>query len=172
MKKIYTNKDYLDIENIVNILCKHVYENKPICISRLSDAELGVLYQDKQGDNGHKWWRAFCEISGVKLPNLKAKEDLIKALSQIDIMGIFVENNTLEEPYKELHNSMYRDTQLFFDMYNIYPKHVFYCFDHFRIPTFKSFVELIINEPPLLIGNTVKPFADLIKSKYNIDVDN
>lgn len=169
-RKIYTSKDYISINGVVNILINHVNNNIPISISRLSDAELGVLYQDKSGDNGHNWWRAFCEISGVKLPNEKAKTDLIEALSKIDIMGIFVENNTIEEPYRELHNSMYRDTQLFFDEYNIYPAGVFYCFDHFRIPALKSFVDLLIKEPPLLIGNTVKPFADLLKSRYDIDV--
>lgn len=120
-KKTYSKTDLLSFVEIVNILRLQVMNNKPISISRLSDAELGVLYQDQSGEHGHMWWRRYCEISGVNLPNQKAKEDLISALKNIDILGMFVEKPELEEPYCSLVKDMYADTQRFFDEYQFFP---------------------------------------------------
>jgi hypothetical protein len=169
MRKYFKN-DLLSPMQIIDILDEHVRNNNSICISRLSDAELGVIYQGYTEPHEYNWWNRYCEVSGVSLPNLEAKNRLIDALKQVDIMGIFVANPDKVEPYFSLHNAMYRDTQRFFDEYNIYPSQVFYCFDHFKFPAISKFVQLIKDYPPLLIGNTVDGFAQLLKDKLNIDV--
>jgi hypothetical protein len=169
MKK-YTTEDFLSPEKILNILVNAVRKNKPLSISRLSDAELGVIYQGNTESHEHLWWSAFCEISGVKLPCLEAKNQLIEALKQIDIMGIFVDENDYSDIYTETRSHLGRDTQRFFDEYQVYPERVFYCFDHYRIPAVKKFGELIKYSPPLLIGNTVQDFANLVKEKLGVEV--
>lgn len=106
-------KNFISTERVYNMMTKALRNKKGFSLIRISDGETRVL--------GHNifvhmheipWW---LEYSGVKLPNEKARQDLINAMKKADVVAL----HEIEDHYV-----FYRLTRDVLNYFNIKPKNI------------------------------------------------
>ena len=154
-----TANQYTALPQTVERISAAIMNKIPFSLVRLGDGENIVLAQEKIFSQA--WihtnvrWSHSADYCGVALPNPRVRDLMIEALHQADIIGVFAENML---------------TQRIFEIYNICPKSICYAFDNLYLPMSKSFVNLIREYPPLLVGRSARQFSAFLYQKLGIKV--
>jgi hypothetical protein len=152
-------QDYIGISRIVARIDQAISAQEPYSLVRIGDGENIVLAQE--GILSQEWistnvgWSHSNHYCGITLPNLGIRDRMVEAIKEADTVGVFAGDKLTEQ---------------IFNFYEIQPKSICYAFDNVYMPMFKPFVELIIKNPPLLVGNPARRFADLLYEKLGVKV--
>ena len=154
-EKIFSKADLIPTNKIINIIVNSVKTKTPLSLIRIGDGELSVMAQNIVLPTTYLTksaaWNS-TNYCGVCLKqdmqnNYIMREKCIDAVKNADLVGIF--------PNGEFTNKMFSAIQF-------KPAKVFYAFANVYFCYKKEFVDLIISNPPLLVGKLAKDFAEYI----------
>lgn len=167
-REYYTEENMMTVQAVTNYLVDTVNNNIPISILRIGDSELAVILQDVDGV--YKYDR-FNVLAGCPLPNLEARERLVPAIKNADIVGIFPkENSPGMNPGKMNRQARYKTIMEFFDAYNVYPERIWSAHGSYRMVNVPSLHTLIKKFPPILIGNMINDFGESIEKHLKVKI--
>lgn len=160
---IINPSDFTQLSEIVTRIRYSLRNKVGFSLVRIGDAEnqvmaQGVIYNEKEIER--IWWAKDYEWTGITLPNYEARNELIKSVSEADMVGVLHQSDLYI--YKPL-------SEQIFTICNIKPKQICYGFINIYFPKSKDFVNLLRIYKVLLIGKEASNFAQILKSYYNID---
>jgi hypothetical protein len=89
------------------------------------------------------------------MPDHETRDRLIQSIKDADVVGLFAHDEFVDRIFSYLNYKPSAHCHAF--------ANVFLCFE-------KEFVDLIRNNPPLLVGMKAQLFADFLKRELNVDV--
>jgi hypothetical protein len=155
---------------VIDEIRKAMDEKKPLSVVRVGDGENICLTQYKVWPI-HKTlstrWAILSRRSnrkGVRLPNVKLRDQLIAAIKKADIVGI---------PYhkdKEIlakHQYLRPLTDTCFKKFNIHPKKLCHTFVNRHMVEHSEFWEMLKGKKAVVISRWAKDFKKLVDKRYD-----
>ena len=156
-------------KNYLNDIRYALDNNKSYSWVRIGDGEIAVLQQEYVHSleyiKKNIGWGQSTYYCGVKLPNTEARDRLINAINNADLVGVFKGDPPTEEVFNAI---------------QLQPKNICYAYDSVGLPMNKDFVQMLIDYPPLLIGggthtneHGLKTNAEFYANKFKeiLDID-
>lgn len=157
----FVRQDLITVDEIVNIIVRSVKAKTPLSLIRIGDGELSVMAQNivLPVDYLKKSaaWNS-TDYCGVCLKqdmnnNYEIRDKCIDAVKNADLVGVFPNGEFTNKVFSAIHFK---------------PAKVFYAFGNLIFCAKKSFVDLIISNPPLLIGKLAGDFAEYIEKVLGV----
>lgn len=154
-------KDLMKTENAVSLISECVKNSKPLSLIRVGDGELSVMAQNtvlpteylkKSAAWGSTDYCGVC-LKDDLANNYVMRARCIEAVKSADLVGLF--------PNEEF-------TDRVFSFIKYKPDKIFYAFANVQFCFVTEFVNLIISNPPLLVGRRADRFAEYIKEKLGV----
>lgn len=166
------NRDFLTVDQTLNIIKKAVEQSRPLSLVRIGDGENLILAQDsvktihqvlefqwvKAANNGEK---------GVTVPNLKLRDEMVESIKKADLVGIpFWE----KDPILAARFEKRPLTEAVFKYFNINPKQICHTFVNRVFTQKKEFWRLLKGKRVLLIGDWADQAKVILEGKpYGLD---
>lgn len=154
-------EDLIQTDTVVKRISDCVKRKVPLSLIRIGDGELSVMAQNIVLPTEHlkksAAWNSekYCGISLKQDAenHYRMRDKCIEAVKSADVVGVF--------PNEEFTNKV-------FSAIGCRPKQVFYAFGNVYFCFIKEFVDLLISDPPLLVGNQAADFADYLKKTLGV----
>ena len=151
--------EQLTNDQLVDIIYDKIKTKTPFSLIRIGDGELAVLSQELVlSQNWLKkniWWYGNKSYCGITMPDLKTRDIFIHSIKQANMIGVYCDDEF---------------TNRIFSAIDYKPKQHCYAFANVQLCYIKKFVNLLRENPPLLIGRLAQQFANLLKRDLNINV--
>jgi len=155
----YEEKDAMSDTELISIICDSVRNKKPFCISRYGDGEITVMSQDlaltQEWLRKNVAWYDGYTYCGVKLPDYDMRDRLIQAAKDSDAIGVFFNDAFIDRVFSSIH---FKHEKYFYAFANVY-----FCYK-------KEFVDLIKENPPIVVGRNAKRYSELLKKELGVTV--
>jgi hypothetical protein len=155
----FTTAEQISNTNLVETIAESIIQKLPFSLVRIGDGEEAVLAQDTV--LSHDWlkrnigWYGSKSYCGITMPDHETRDRLIQSIKDADVVGIFTHDEFVDRIFSYLNYKPSLHCHAF--------ANVFLCHE-------KEFVDLIRNNPPLLIGAKAKLFEDFLKQELDVDV--
>lgn len=149
-------EDLIHTDQVIDLIVDSIQTKSPLSLIRIGDGELSVMSQNLVLPTEYLTksaaWNS-THYCGVSLKqdledHYRMRDRCIEAVKTADLVGIF--------PNGEFTNKV-------FSAIGYKPKRVFYAFGNVYFCYVKKFVDLLISNPPLLVGRQATDFADYIQ---------
>jgi hypothetical protein len=154
-------EDLIETNTVVKKIVDCVKRKVPLSLIRIGDGELSVMSQSivlptEYLKKSAAWNSA--EYCGVSLKqdlenHYFMRDKCIEAVKNADLVGVFPDGEF---------------TSKVFSAIGFRPSHVFYAFGNVYFCFIQEFVDLLISDPPLLVGNQAADFADYLAKTLGI----
>jgi hypothetical protein len=144
---------------LINLIIESVNNQIPFSLVRIGDGEEAILSQDIL--LSHEWlrnnigWYGSKTYCGVAMPDHATRDKLIQSIKDANVVGVFAHDEFIDRIFSVINYKPLMHCHAF--------ANVFLCFE-------KSFVDLIRENPPLLVGMKAQLFADFLKRELNVNV--
>ena len=156
-------EDLIRTDEVIRMIGDSIRGKKPLSLIRIGDGELSVMAQNIVLPT--EYLKKSAAWNSTKYCGVSLKQDLenhysmrdkcIEAVKTADLVGIF--------PNGKFTNKV-------FSASGFKPKQVFYAFGNVYFCYVKEFVDLLISNPPLLVGKQASDFADYLEKILGIQV--
>lgn len=154
-------EDLIHTDTVVQTIVDCVKKKVPLSLIRIGDGELSVMAQDIVLPT--EYLKKSAAWNSTKYCGVSLKQDLenhysmrdkcIEAVKNADLVGVF--------PNGEFTNKV-------FSAIGFRPKQVFYAFGNVYFCFSKEFVDLLISDPPLLVGKQAADFAAYLEKTLGV----
>jgi hypothetical protein len=155
----FTEDQKISDSGLVNIVCEKVKSKIPFSLVRIGDGELTIMSQDlaltQDWLRKNVAWYGSTAYCGVALPDYKTRDRLIESVMNADIVGVYC--------YDEFINRVFSSIQF-------KPQNYCYAFVNVFMCYYKQFVDLIRENPPLLVGGLAQLFAEYLYKELGVRV--
>ncbi|MEN6462809.1 MAG: GT-D fold domain-containing glycosyltransferase [Syntrophomonas sp.] len=161
---IILEEDFVELPEILKRVRYCLRNQMGFSLVRVGDAENQVLAQGaiySNEDIENIWWAKNEDWTGIVLPNYEARDRLIAAIREADVVGVLHQDEEYE--WKAL-------SEKAFSLYNIKPRQLCYAFINIYMVKNPDFIALLKNHRVLLIGKAAPSFAVLLKTIFKIEV--
>ncbi|MFC4768595.1 GT-D fold domain-containing glycosyltransferase [Effusibacillus consociatus] len=159
----------LNTEEVIEKIDHAIRSKQPFCLVRVGDGENLVLAQEKVMPIDQvirtRWGRRSRETKskGISLPNLKARDKMIRAIKQADLVGIpYYKDRELRAPQIYLRSL----TNKCFKTYGIRPKQVCHTLVNRHLVEKQSFWQMLRGRRVTVISKWADSFAKLVEKEY------
>lgn len=156
------NFDITDAQQLLHMIRLHVDQRNPFSLLRIGDGENFILAQEVihpvqelidmynvvAGD----------AYSGIAIPNLKARDQLVEAIRKASIVGILNQTDCY---------SWYPLTEKIFKHYQIKPRLTCYAFINYYCASTPLFYNLFRETRILLIGKPMPRLKEILERRYH-----
>jgi hypothetical protein len=155
----FTKSEQILNFDLVNRIVDSVNNKTPFSLVRIGDGEEAVLSQDLV--LSHEWlrhnigWYSSKSYCGIAMPDHETRDRVIQSIKDANVVGLFAHDEFVDRIFSAIDYKPQLHCHAF--------ANVFLCFE-------KEFVNLIRNNPPLLVGMKAQLFADFLKRELDIDV--
>lgn len=159
----FINEDLIRTEEVINIISNSVKNKLPLSLIRIGDGELSVMSQNivlpTEYLTKSAAWNS-TDYCGVSLKqdlenHYYMRDKCIEAVKEADLVGVFANGDFTNRVFSAI---AYKPKKTFYAFANIY-----FCF-------IKEFIDLMISNPPLLIGKQAVDFANYLEKVLKIKV--
>ncbi|WP_018131686.1 GT-D fold domain-containing protein [Effusibacillus pohliae] len=164
-----SDRTMLSTEQVIQFIDQAVCKKVPFCLVRVGDGENIVLAQRFVMPINRvlktRWGRLSQKTNrkGIRLPNERARDQMIEALKRADLVGIpHYEERELLAPQKYLRPL----TDQCFKKYGIRPQFVCHTLVNRHLVEKKSFWEMLQGRRVAVISKWADPFAKLVEKEY------
>lgn len=164
-----SNRKMLPTDQVIKLISRAVREKKPFCLVRVGDGENIVMAQSHvipiEKIVRTRWGQLSRETNskGIRLPNVEARDQIIKSLKRADIVGIpYYNDKEIQAPQKYLRNL----TETCFKVHKIVPKQICHTFVNRHMVEKQKFWEMLRGRKVALITKWANSFAKLIAKEY------
>lgn len=135
---------------------KCIEEQTPFAWVRCGDSEVWVLRSliDEKYVQVNCPWANQIGYNGCTMPNKQLATRFLGAYQNADVIGIFQDD----------------DTKYVFDTLNLSPEFTNYAFDNLALCSYKPFVQLLKDYPPLIIGQYAEKYRDELEKRLDIKI--
>ncbi len=159
----FSPEELMSIDEVVEIIVNSVKTRTPLSLVRVGDGELTVMSQNiclsSEYLSNHIAWKTtdYCGVSLREdmLDQYKTRDRLIESVKTADLVGVYPRGIFTSKVFSAIHFK---------------PSRLFFIFSNLNLCTRKSFVDLIIESPPLLVGRLSEQFAGYIKETLGVQV--
>ncbi len=154
-------EDLIKTDAVVKTIADSVKRKAPLSLIRIGDGELSVMAQEIVLPT--EYLKKSAAWNSTKYCGVSLKQDMeqhyfmrdkcIEAVKAADLVGIF--------PNGEF-------TGKVFSAIGFKPERVFYAFGNVYFCFVKEFVDLLISNPPLLVGKQAADFADYLEKTLGV----
>jgi hypothetical protein len=168
-----SDQNFLTVSNTLTIIKEALDEKKPLSLVRLGDGENLILAQDTVMSMEEllkkSWVMAANEgKKGVTIPNLKLRDEMVKAIKKADIVGIPFWKNDPILADQEIKRPL---TEAVFKHYNLSPERICHTFVNRVFAQKKEFWELLRGKKILIIGDWGQKVERILKKKpYSLNI--
>lgn len=145
--------------NYLNEIEDAVTNKKAYNTIRIGDSEIIFLQQEYIYPINYLTtnvpWASGVGYNGSCLPNLELRDRMIESIKYSSSVGIFKGDPVMEQVFQKI---------------GLYPQSTFYSFDNLAMPMSYKFINLLIEFPPLLVGQHSPKYAEYFKEHLGIDV--
>lgn len=157
-------EDFVELPEILKRIRYCLRNQVGFSLVRVGDAEnqvlaQGAIYSDEDTEN--IWWAKSEDWTGIVLPNYAARDTLIAAIIEADIVGVLHQSEEYE--WKAL-------SEKAFSIYDIRPRQLCYAFINIYMVKNPDFIALLKSHRVLLIGKAAPAFAVLLRTIFKIEV--
>ncbi|BAK98399.1 hypothetical protein OBV_12010 [Oscillibacter valericigenes Sjm18-20] len=154
-------EDLIQTDTVVRIIADCVKKKVPLSLIRIGDGELSVMAQNivlpTEFLKKSAAWNSpkYCGIS-LKQDfenHYSMRDKCIEAVKNADLVGVF--------PNEEF-------TSRVFSAIGFRPKQVFYAFGNVYFCFIQEFIDLLISDPPLLVGKQAADFANYLEKTLGV----
>lgn len=157
----FSPEDLMHTDEVIRMIVGSVRTKAPLSLIRIGDGELSVMAQNFALPT--EYLKKSAAWSSVKYCGVSLKQDFenhyfmrdkcIEAVKSADLVGVF--------PNGEF-------TDKVFSAIGFRPKRVFYAFGNVYFCFVKEFVDLLIADPPLLVGKQAGDFASYLEKTLGV----
>lgn len=159
----FSREELMSLDELVKIIVSSVNNKIPLSMIRVGDGELTVMSQgiclSSDHLSHHIAWKTtdYCGVSLKQdmLDEFKTRDRLIEAVKTADLVGIYPNGIFTSKVFSAIHFK---------------PSRLFFIYSNLSLCTKKSFVDLIIANPPLLVGRLAERFAEYIEKTLGVKV--
>lgn len=162
-------RKFLSNDEVLSIIGKRLEKGKPFSLIRIGDGENICLAQKKVwsikkvlrsewAQNSRK-----SNVKGVKLPNLRLRDKMIRAIRRADIVGIPHKNEKEILANKKYLRSL---TEKCFQKYKLDPPNICHTLVNRHLPEKKAFWDLLKDRNVMVISKWAKAFRKHVRKTY------
>lgn len=144
---------------LFDMIANSVKYKKPFSMARIGDGELIILSQEilysQEFIRQDVAWSTATSYCGVSTPDIKTRDRLLHCIKTADVVGVFANDDF---------------TNRMFSALDYKPQTLCYAFVNVQLCYNKLFIELIKENPPLLIGSWSEKFEKYLYDKLNVRV--
>lgn len=163
------NRPFLSEEDVLSLIKAHIQRKKPFSLIRIGDGENICLAQEGVWPIQtvlETTWAKNSRISnqkGVRLPNLRLRDKMIRAIRRATVVGIPRENDQ-----EILTSQIYLRplTEQCFLKYQLIPNAVCHTFVNRHLPEKKDFWMMLKGKKVILISKWAHPFKKFVQKNY------
>lgn len=163
----------LSTKEVIEKIDRAIVHKRPFALVRVGDGENIVLAQRKVmklKDVVKTRWGSLSRKTnrkGISLPNIEARDRLVKAIKRADVVGIpHYDDEEIQAPQKYLRSL----TDKCFRAHNIHPTAICHTFVNRHMVERESFWQMLRGRRVVIISRWAKQFAKLIDQRYG-DLD-
>lgn len=163
------NRKFLTHRKILSMITRRMKAKKPFSLVRVGDGENIVLAQKgiwsikKVLRTGWARRSRKSNKKGVRLPNIKLRNQMIRALRRASVIGIPRQH---EKEIKASKKYLRPLTEKAFKKYKIKPKQVCHTFINRHLPEDRAFWDMLKGKRVILISTWAHPFKNYVKKYY------
>ncbi|RKD22720.1 hypothetical protein BEP19_10730 [Ammoniphilus oxalaticus] len=169
MAKLLKKRKFLSHKKVLSLIKRRMRTKRPLSLVRVGDGENIVLAQQGVWPIRKvlrtKWAKKSRRSNkkGVSLPNMRLRNQMIRALRRASIVGI---PHRKERQIKAKRIFLRPLTEKNFRKYKIKPRHVCHTFINRHLPEKKEFWDMLKGKRVILISKWAKQFRRYVKNNY------
>jgi hypothetical protein len=153
----FKQEDLITDNQLLDIIGHRIKNKEPFSMARVGDGELIIMSQEillsQEYISQTVGWSNSFSYCGVSTPDIETRDKLINAIKTADVVGVFPNDDFMNRMFSALD---FKPETLCYAFINVY-----LCYN-------KLFVQMIKENPPLLIGGKSELFAKFIQDELGV----